>query len=163
MTPGASSAAATSGEAPTVVAPAASSPQPPTTPPIPTQPIPAPPPPVPATIPPPPPLPAYDPVTGQPYSDKTKLAAGLLQLLPGGLAVIGGIGRLYIGHTTIGVIQIVLSVVAWVSACCAAVGSFLFLPLVLLVVPFGAWLWFVIDGILLLTGRVTDNQGRLLR
>jgi TM2 domain-containing membrane protein YozV len=99
----------------------------------------------------------YEPSTGQPYSDKSKIAAGLLQLLPGFLFALGGIGRLYAGHTQIGVAQIIATVVGWVSFWC---GFILFLPFLVFA---GVWLWFVIDGILLLAGRPTDAQGRPLR
>ncbi len=45
------------------------------------------------------------PVTGIPYSDKSKIVAGLLQIfLP------FGIGRFYIGDTKIGVIQLIVTV-----------------------------------------------------
>jgi TM2 domain-containing membrane protein YozV len=91
------------------------------------------------------------------YSDKSKLAAGLLQLLPAFFLGLGGIGRLYAGNVGLGVAQIVLSVVGWISFWC---GFFLFLPFVIF---FGLWLWFVIDGILVLAGRPVDGQGRPLR
>jgi TM2 domain-containing membrane protein YozV len=91
------------------------------------------------------------------YSDKSKLAAGLLQLLPAFFLGLGGIGRLYAGNIGLGVAQIVLSVVGWVSFWC---GFFLFLPFLIF---FGLWLWFVIDGILVLAGRPVDGQGRPLR
>lgn len=109
---------------------------------------------------------AYDPVTGQPYSDKTKLAAGLLQLLPGLVLALGGIGRLYIGHTGIGVAQLAVSVFGWLALCCGAVLSIVTFGLALVItipVLAAAWLWAVIDGILLLAGRPVDAQGRLLR
>jgi TM2 domain-containing membrane protein YozV len=98
----------------------------------------------------------YDPVTGQPYSDKSKVAAGLLQLLPGLLAL-GGIGRIYAGHTALGVVQLVVSLFVWVLVICLfwLIFPFLFI--------FGTWLWAIIDGIILLSGRSTDGQGRLLR
>lgn len=93
------------------------------------------------------------PVSGVPYSDKSKSAAGLLQLL---LPFVGvcGVGRLYAGHTTIGVLQLVLY---WVS-----------IPLIFVLVGIpmlvGVWLWTVIDGILILAGSDSrDGQGRLLR
>ncbi len=101
--------------------------------------------------------PAYDPVTGQPYSDKSKVAAGLLQLLPGFFLGLGGIGRLYAGYTSLGVAQIVVSVLGWICFIC---GFFLIFPFI---VPIGAWLWAIIDGIILLAGRPVDGQGRLLR
>ncbi len=46
------------------------------------------------------------PVTGIPYSDKSKLVAGLLQIFLGGF----GIGRFYIGDNKTGVWQIVVTV-----------------------------------------------------
>lgn len=101
----------------------------------------------------------YDPVTGQPYSDKSKLAAGLLQLLPGLFLALGGIGRLYAGNTAIGVTQLILSVVVgWSAFWC---GFFVF-GLTWLV-SLGLWIWFVVDGIILLAGRPVDGQGRPLR
>lgn len=109
---------------------------------------------------------AYDPVTGQPYSDKTKLAAGLLQLLPGFVLALGGIGRLYIGHTGIGVAQLAVSAVGWLAMCCGTVLAVVTFGLTLVIaIPIlaGAWLWAVIDGILLLAGRPVDAHGRLLR
>ncbi|HTJ33239.1 MAG TPA: hypothetical protein VL738_08410 [Dactylosporangium sp.] len=100
---------------------------------------------------------AYDPLTGQPYSDKSKLVAGLLQLLPG-LFVIGGIGRLYAGNIALGVTQLVLSIViGWVAFIC---GFFLLFPFL---ISGGLWLWFVIDGVMMLAGRPVDGQGRPLR
>jgi TM2 domain-containing membrane protein YozV len=104
----------------------------------------------------------YDPVTGQPYSDKSKVAAGLLQLLPGFVLGLGGIGRLYAGHAGLGIAQIAVSVLAYVSLCC----SFVTLGLALIIaVPLLAagWLWPVIDGVIMLAGRPVDGQGRLLR
>jgi hypothetical protein len=101
----------------------------------------------------------YDPVTGQPYSDKSKLAAGLLQLLPGLFLALGGIGRLYAGNTALGITQIILSVVVgWTSFWC---GWFV-LGLTWFVL-FGLWVWFVVDGIIMLAGRPVDGQGRPLR
>ncbi|MTE13905.1 TM2 domain-containing protein [Nocardia aurantiaca] len=70
---------------------------------------------------------------GVPLSDKSKLTAGLLQLLIGSL----GIGRFYLGYTTIGVLQLVT---------CGGCG-----------------VWALIDGILILIGKVPDPQGRPLR
>jgi TM2 domain-containing membrane protein YozV len=113
----------------------------------------------------PPPAPAgypypgltVDPLTGQPLSDKSKTVAGLLQLVPGFLLGLNGIGRLYAGQTTLGVIQLVATVVGWICFWCGFLLAFPF------VVYFGVWLWAVIDGIILLAGRPVDGQGRLLR
>ena len=99
----------------------------------------------------------FDPVTGRPLSDKSKIAAGLLQLLLGALLCLGGIGRLYAGNVALGVTQIILSVVAWASFWCT------FVLLFPIVVFFGLWIWFVVDGIVMLAGRPLDGQGRVLR
>jgi len=80
------------------------------------------------------------PVTGLPYSDKSKVVAGLLQLL--GLFGIAGIGRIYIGETGLGIAQLL---VGWVTC------------------GLGAVIWGVIDAILMLTDKVSDPQGRPLR
>lgn len=76
------------------------------------------------------------PVTGVPYSDKSKLIAGLLQIL-----IPLGIGRFYIGDTKIGVWQLVVTI---------------------LTCGLGA-LWPFIDGIVILAGDPKDAQGRPLR
>lgn len=97
------------------------------------------------------PLP-YAGAPGQ-YSEKTRAAAGLLQLLPGFFLAIGGIGRCYSGHVGLGVSHLVLSVLGW-----------LLTPFGIGILLLGAsWLWAVIDGIVLLAGRPTDPHGRLLR
>lgn len=80
------------------------------------------------------------PVTGAPLSDKSKLIAGLLQLI--GLFGLVGIGRIYLGRTGFGVLQLVVGLVT--------LGA-------------GAAIWGVIDAVLILTGHVTDAQGRPLR
>jgi len=78
------------------------------------------------------------PVTGIPYSDKSKLVAGILQILLGGL----GIGRFYIGDTKIGVWQIVVTILT------CGIGA----------------IWGLIDGIMILVNdNTTDAQGRPLR
>ena len=81
-----------------------------------------------------------DPATGAPYSDKSKLVAGLLQLL--GLVGFLGFGRIYLGQTLLGVVQLV---VGW-----ATFGV-------------GALIWGIIDAVLILSGRVSDKAGRQLR
>ena len=89
-----------------------------------------------------------DPVSGMPYSDKSKVAAGLLQVFLGTF----GVGRFYTGHTGLAVAQL----------CCCVAGVWLF-----------SWftcgmsaavaLWPLIDGIVILASRSTDANGRLLR
>lgn len=80
------------------------------------------------------------PVTGQPFSDKSKTVAGLLQLL--GLFGIAGIGRIYMGHTGMGIAQLL---VGWLTC------------------GLGALVWGVIDAVLILTDKVSDPWGRPLR
>jgi TM2 domain-containing membrane protein YozV len=103
------------------------------------------------------PPPLVDPLTGIPYSDKSKLTAGLLQLLLGLLVCVGGVGRLYAGNGAMGGLQVGASALAWISLCClgwVGVGVILFLA---------AWIWFIVDGIVMLTGRPVDGHGRPLR
>lgn len=78
-----------------------------------------------------------DPVSGLPYSDKSKLVAGLLQVFLGSL----GIGRFYLGDIGLGVAQILVT---------------------FLTLGIGA-LWPLIDGIMLLAGSPRDRNGRPLR
>lgn len=73
------------------------------------------------------------PVTGVPYSDKSKIVAGVLQLCFGGL----GVGRFYTGHITLGILQLIT---------CGGLG-----------------IWALIDAIMMFMGNVTDAQGRPLR
>ncbi|MFK4105985.1 TM2 domain-containing protein [Streptomyces sp. NPDC019531] len=75
----------------------------------------------------------YDPY-GRPYSDKSKVIAGILQLTLGGF----GVGRFYLGNVGMGLAQLFT---------CGGLG-----------------IWSLIDGILLLTGNDhTDEHGRILR
>ena len=75
-----------------------------------------------------------DPVTGIPFSDKSKIVAGLLQIFLGTL----GVGRFYTGHIGLGVAQLLLG---WLTC----------------------GVWPLIDGIMMLMGKVPDAQGRPLR
>ena len=88
-----------------------------------------------------------DPRSGLPYSDKSKVLAGVLQLF------FPGVGRLITGHTTIGVIQLV--------------GLFISIPLMCLGVGIltyvGIAVWAFVDAILILVGSVPDSHGRPLR
>lgn len=74
-----------------------------------------------------------DPRSGMPYSDRSKVVAGVLQLvLP------FGVGRFYTGHHGIAVAQLLLTFVV--------IGV----------------IWSFVDGIVLLAGRPTDPHGRPL-
>lgn len=79
----------------------------------------------------------YDPVTGLPYSEKSKLVAGLLGILLGGF----GVGRFYTGHVGLGVAQLIVTFVTF------GLGS----------------LWGLIDGIMMLAGNAKDSNGLPLR
>lgn len=79
------------------------------------------------------------PVTGLPYSDKSKTIAGLLQLLS--LVGIGGIGRFYIGDVGMGVAQLLVGLLT------CGVGL----------------IWSIVDAVLILTDKVNDPRGRPLR
>jgi TM2 domain-containing membrane protein YozV len=80
------------------------------------------------------------PLTGEPLSDKSKVVAGLLQLL--GLFGIVGIGRIYLGQTGLGVAQLIVGIVT----------CFI-----------GAVIWGIVDAVLILTDKVRDPEGRPLR
>jgi TM2 domain-containing membrane protein YozV len=75
---------------------------------------------------------------GRPLSDKSKVVAGLLQLFLGGL----GVGRFYLGYVGIGFAQIAITIFT---------------------LGLAGWIWPLVDAILILTGKVTDAQGRTLR
>ncbi|UUU31358.1 TM2 domain-containing protein [Streptomyces sp. CA-210063] len=75
----------------------------------------------------------YDPY-GRPYSDKSKIVAGILSLFLGSF----GVGRFYIGHVGLGLGQLFT---------CGGFG-----------------IWALVDGIILLTSsNTTDSNGRVLR
>ena len=80
------------------------------------------------------------PLTGEPLSDKSKVIAGLLQLL--GLLGVVGIGRIYLGYTGLGIAQLIVG---------------------LITCGIGAVIWGIVDAVLLLTDKVRDPQGRPLR
>ncbi|MCT7354644.1 TM2 domain-containing protein [Streptomyces sp. 15-116A] len=75
----------------------------------------------------------YDPY-GRPYSDKSKIVAGILQLFLGTF----GVGRFYVGSVGVGLAQLFT---------CGGLGF-----------------WALIDGIIyLVSNDRTDDQGRILR
>ena len=79
-----------------------------------------------------------DPNTGLPYSHRSKLVAGLLQIFLGGF----GVGRFYTGHTSIAIAQIAVT---------------------FFTCGFGA-LWPLVDGIIMLTSESPrDVDGKPLR
>jgi TM2 domain-containing membrane protein YozV len=76
------------------------------------------------------------PGTGVPYSDKSKVVAGLLQIL-----IPLGIGRFYIGDSKTGAWQLAVTLLT------CGIGG----------------LWPFIDGIVILAGDSRDIHGRILR
>lgn len=76
-------------------------------------------------------------VAAPPRSEKSKVAAGVMQILLGPF----GAGRFYTGHTGIAIAQIAAT---WLTC---GVGV----------------LWPIIDGLLMLMGKVNDSDGRPLR
>ncbi len=70
---------------------------------------------------------------GRPYSDKSKVVAGILQLFVG----VFGVGRFYMGNTGIALAQLFT---------CGGLG-----------------VWALIDGIIILAGNPVDSEGRPLR
>ena len=87
------------------------------------------------------------PLTGEPFSDKSKVIAGLLQLL--GLVGVLGIGRIYLGNTTLGITQLLGCLVFGIVTC-----------VIWFIVPV---IWGIIDAVLIFTDRVRDSAGRPLR
>ncbi|MGW5210701.1 TM2 domain-containing protein [Streptomyces sp. NPDC004051] len=86
------------------------------------------------TVPPNPKAPFGVDPQGRPYSDKSKIVAGILQLFLGGL----GIGRFYVGSVGVGIAQLLT---------CGGLG-----------------VWSLIDGIIFLVSNDrTDKEGRVLR
>ena len=90
-----------------------------------------------------------DVITGRPLSDKSKVAAGLLQIFLGTL----GVGRFYTGHVGIALGQLIGTVVGWLTA-------WLFIGLVAVL---GVAIWALVDGIVILSTASTDSRGLLLR
>ena len=88
-----------------------------------------------------------DPLTGEPLSDKSKVVAGLLQLL--GLVGILGIGRIYLGQNGLGITQLISGLLIGIVTC----GIGLIVPVI----------WGIVDAVLIFSGKVRDRQGRPLR
>ncbi|WP_068152572.1 TM2 domain-containing protein [Rhodococcoides corynebacterioides] len=95
--------------------------------------------------------------TGEPYGEKSKVVAGLLQLVPLVFALPIGIGRFYMGTNAIAIAQLSVFVVG-VLLCLTIIGIVFGLPLLVV-----GWLWCLVDGIVVLAGTPRDGDGRLLR
>jgi TM2 domain-containing membrane protein YozV len=81
--------------------------------------------------------------------NKSKIAAGLLGIFLGSF----GVHNFYLGYTSKAVIQLVLSIVGILTTC-LIIGS---------VILLGTWIWGLVEGIMILTGKInTDAMGNLL-
>ncbi len=84
-----------------------------------------------------------------PVKAKSKIVAGLLGIFLGCF----GVHNFYLGYTGKAVAQLVLTIVGIVLSC-IFIGIFLVI---------GAWIWSLIEGIMILTGSIsTDAQGNPL-
>src|SRR4051812_18520769 len=90
-------------------------------------------------------------LTGEPLSDKSKIVAGLLQLI--GLFGLVGIGRLYLGNVGLGIAQLLIGLFGGIVIGILTCGIGFLIPV----------LWGIIDAILIMTDKVRDPQGRPLR
>jgi hypothetical protein len=92
-----------------------------------------------------PPYPPYPPpqypqpvdAYGRPFSERSRVTAGLLGIFFGCL----GLGRFYLGYVGVGVAQVA---VTWLTC---GIGG----------------IWPLIDAVMILTGKVPDAHGRVLR
>lgn len=86
------------------------------------------------------------------YQYKSKIVAGLLGIFLGGF----GVHNFYLGYTSKAIIQLSVSVVCILLACCTAGFS--------LIVNFGIGIWGLVEGILILVGSINkDGQGMPLK
>lgn len=100
--------------------------------------------------------PGYTPYTASPvttkgampppgYKQKSKIAAGILGILLGGL----GIHNFYLGNTSRGLIQLLVALIGGALTCGLA--------------AIGMEIWGLVEGIQILTGNIsTDSNGVLL-
>jgi len=80
---------------------------------------------------------------------KSKMVAGLLAIFLGSL----GIHNFYLGYTTKAIIQLVLTIVGYMTMC-LIIGFFIVL---------GVEIWAIVEAVLIFTGKNnTDAQGNLL-
>ncbi len=86
-------------------------------------------------------------------SPKSRLTATLLCSLLGALLFIFGIHRLYLGKTGTGAAMLILAILGWVTWWIYGLG-FLFWAI--------AGIWQIVDFILIVSGSMTDGDGRKL-
>jgi TM2 domain-containing membrane protein YozV len=84
-------------------------------------------------------------------SDKSRVTAGVLQLI--GFFIAPGMGRLYLGDSKVGLLQLL----GWI------VGIFTVWLLIGVPIILAVAIWSGIDGLMILSGSVRDPYGRTLR
>lgn len=91
-------------------------------------------------------------VANKPAADpdaKSKLAAGLLGIFLGGF----GVHNFYLGYTTKAIIQLVCTIVGYLTSC-IGIG---------VLVVLGITVWGLVEGIMILCGKIdVDGQGKPL-
>ena len=94
-----------------------------------------------------------NPVTAYPpdVSPKSRLTATLLCSLLGALLFIFGIHRLYLGKTGSGAAMLILAILGWVTFWIYGVGIIFWAI---------AGIWQIVDFILIVSGSMTDGDGR---
>lgn len=99
------------------------------------------------------PVPPPSSETALPHDElprKSAVAAGLLQLFLGWF----GLGRFYLGYTTIGAIQLILGLAGLFLTLMCYLGLLILAPLSI---------WLFIEGIMMIAGAIPDVYGRKLR
>lgn len=90
-------------------------------------------------------------ITDNRYEYKSKITAGLLGIFFGGL----GVHNFYLGYSTKGLIQLIVTIVSFLLACCGGIS---------LIVTVGIGIWGFIEGILILAGVINrDGKGMPFR
>lgn len=90
-------------------------------------------------------------ITDNRYEYKSKITAGLLGIFFGGL----GVHNFYLGYSTKGLIQLIVTIVSLLLACCGGIS---------LIVTVGIGIWGFIEGILILAGVINrDGKGMPFR
>lgn len=90
---------------------------------------------------------ANTPVIQVQHPAKSGVVAGLLQLFLGWF----GLGRFYLGYTSIGGIQLVLGITGLVGTMMCGLGLIVLVPLSL---------WLLIEGIMMIAGAIPDASGQ---
>lgn len=85
-----------------------------------------------------------------PYSRRSRIIAGLLQLFFGW----HGLGRFYLGYYHLGAVQLALGLVGLATTVLCFLGLLILVPLTI---------WVEIEAVMMLAGVILDAEGRKLR